>query len=207
MDNSKYIDRKNAMRYMGCPNGIPSGLEAAVEECESELCRVMTPRYTYVVRSYEDAARILSGEDIARHLSGCHKVAVMAVTLGASVDELIRKYQSGDVARAVITDAEASAAVEVLCDCVQREIESASGERTTTRFSPGYGDYPLTLQQDVLDFVDAGRKIGLFTGAGGMMTPSKSVTAVVGIGNDGPSRSAGCAECGMKDTCANRKDL
>ena len=49
------------------------------------------------------------------------------------------------------------------------------------RFSPGYGDVPLSLQRDVLAVLDAQRKLGITLSDTFFMTPCKSVTAFVGI--------------------------
>ena len=92
-----------------------------------------------------------------------------------------KKTGNTDVLRALIADAEASAAVDVLCDGAEREILSRTGGALTVRFSPGYGDYPLEMQSALLDFVDASRKIGLCVTGSEMMTPIKSVTAVAGL--------------------------
>ena len=180
-DNKLLIDRKTALRYMGCGATEPESLTSAIGECEEALCRVMTPRYVYTVKTADEVSPILSGEDVWRLISGCDKVVVLAATLGSATDELIRKYQSSDVLRAMITDAEASAAIDVLCDEAEREILSHTDGSLTMRFSPGYGDWPLEAQSSLLDFVDAGRKIGLYVGASDMMTPIKSVTAVAGL--------------------------
>ena len=166
---------------MRCGADVPASLTRALCEVEDELCRVMTPRSVYTVVPICDADAILSGEDVRRHLDGCERAVVLAATLGSAVDELIRKYQSTDVLRAMIADAEASAAIDVLCDEACRTISARTGEDLTPRFSPGYGDWPLSSQSALLDFVDAGRKIGLFVTGSDMMTPIKSVTAVAGL--------------------------
>ncbi len=181
MDNKRLIDRKTALRYMRCGADVPASLTPALCEVEDELCRVMTPRFVYRIVNVADADAILEGRDVRRHISGCERVAVLASTLGSAADELIRKYQSVDVLLALIADAEASAAVDVLCDEACREISERTGEELTPRFSPGYGDYPLGSQSALLELVDAGRKIGLFVTGSDMMTPIKSVTAVAGL--------------------------
>ena len=56
-----------------------------------------------------------------------------------------------------------SAAIEAVCDQAEREITEAMGEpiHLTDRFSPGYGDLPILLQDELIRTVDAPRKIGL----------------------------------------------
>lgn len=49
------------------------------------------------------------------------------------------------------------------------------------RFSPGYGDLPLALQPDLLNFLNAQRWVGITVGETLLMSPMKSVTAIMGI--------------------------
>lgn len=70
----------------------------------------------------------------------------MAATLGADVEQLLMHVQVSDMARALILDSCASAAVENLCDNLEADLRTqveAEGCYLTDRFSPGYGDLPL----------------------------------------------------------------
>lgn len=204
---SKYIDRKNALRYMGCRGEVSSDFIDKVAECEAELEEAMTPRYIYKVAPVSKLDAVLSGKDVYRHLEGCSSAAILAVTLGGAVDTLVRKYQSCDVARALIVDAEASAAVEIVAGEAEREIARATGKNLTWRYSPGYGDYPLECQSALLSFLDAERKIGLFALESFLLTPAKSVTAVIGLTEDEIAHErSSCESCNMKDVCSFKKE-
>lgn len=204
------IDRKNALRYMGVKGEPSEEILKIAEEREQELCSVMTPRYLYKVFEIDDDNRVLAGDDVMRHLDGCNKYILLAATIGAAVDNLIRKYQATDVTSALVTDAEASAATEMLCDFATEEIAKNVGGTLTSRFSPGYGDYPLEKQKDLLLALDAGRKIGLFAGDSYMLSPTKSVTAVIGIGKgekcDDGSTHGKCRDCEFFDKCSVRRE-
>ena len=77
---------------------------------------------------------------------------------------------------------------------------------TTWRFSPGYGDYPIELQSDFLRLLDAPRKIGLCTNNNSILTPTKSVTAVMGLSENPVDRKRrGCQSCNLAKTCKFRK--
>ena len=70
--------------------------------------------------------------------------------------------------------------MEQVCDQVEQEIESQfPGCSFPFRFSPGYGDLPLELQGELLHLLDAPRKIGLCASASHILTPRKSVTAIL----------------------------
>ena len=94
-----------------------------------------------------------------------------------------------------------------MCDEVENLIKAENPDKFLTwRFSPGYGDYPLSLQSELLRILDAPRKIGLCTNENSILTPTKSVTAVIGV-SDNPieNKRKGCASCNLKTTCKFRK--
>ena len=64
-------------------------------------------------------------------------------------------------------------------EAVQAEIAAAE-KSIAPRFSPGYGDFPLDCQKDIFAALDCG-SIGLTLNDNLFMTPSKSVTAVIGV--------------------------
>lgn len=74
------------------------------------------------------------------------------------------------------------------------------------RFSPGYGDLPLSLQNDLLDLLDAPRRVGLTASASHILLPRKSVTAILGVA-DGPIEKTirSCLGCPAHGSCQYRK--
>ena len=207
-DVKRFIDITLALRYMGCRGRAPGNILALAEECAGELCGVMKPRFVYVEKAPSDASFLLSGNDIKKHIGGCRSVLFFAATLGSDVDALIRRRETSDVTKAFALDALASAAIERFCDFAEEELaDKYAGKYLTSRFSPGYGDFPLEAQTEFLTLVDAGRKIGLFTTDSFMLSPSKSVTAVIGVSDAVlPSERGSCANCNLRDNCSFRKD-
>ena len=59
--------------------------------------------------------------------------------------------------------------------------EEFPGLALTERFSPGFGDLPLELQRQVTEALDCPRSLGITLGESLLMTPSKSVTAIIGM--------------------------
>lgn len=74
------------------------------------------------------------------------------------------------------------------------------------RFSPGYGDLPLSAQREIFAVLDCGKRIGLMLNDSLLMSPSKSVTAFVGIGGEMKQKQNTCSACRMRD-CAYRGAL
>ena len=211
------INREEAFRYMGIKGEPNPQIVSAADECEQLLLKAAAPRWSWVFAEIDQASSegislqghklILSGNDIAGHLEGCFGAALLCATLGESVDKLLRKIQAEDMAKAVITDSMASAAIEQVCNAAEDEIRRRfQGKYMTWRFSPGYGDFPLETQKDFLTAVNASRTVGVFLTDGGLLTPTKSVTAVIGV-SDKPINSArkGCGSCNMKEKCTFRK--
>lgn len=202
-----HLDRAEAVRYLGDARvAMNPEMERLLEACEAEVLAAAEPRYLYQVKTLP-RPELMAGEDISEHLAGCSEVVLFCATLGAEVDRLLRVSQVTDLSRAVVIDALASVAIEQVCTTFDRMLaEQFPDKYQTFRFSPGYGDYPLSLQKRFLTELDAPKKIGLTTNDNFLLIPTKSVTAVVGLSDEElPKRRRGCASCNMKETCNFRK--
>lgn len=202
------LNRSEAIRYLGGA-GIQMNdqMEILMDECEKMVLEKAAPKFLYIELDLP-CDTIMGGRDIANHLDGCEKAILMCATLGAEIDKLIRINQISDMAKAVVLDSFASVAVEQVCNKVDEIIaEKYDGYYMTFRFSPGYGDYPISLQQDFLRMLDAPRKIGLTTNDNYLLMPTKSVTAVMGLSKNPIERKKrGCAICNMRGKCRFRKN-
>lgn len=212
------INRAEAFRYMGLRGEIPENIVTLADECERRLIAAASPKFYWIYADIADISEetvtlaghklVLRGKDISEHLNGCFGTALLCATLGDGVDKLLRTVQTEDMAKALTADALSSAAVEQVCDIAEKEIgERFAGKFTTWRFSPGYGDFPLECQGDFLAAVNAMRTVGVCVTDGGLLTPTKSVTAVIGISeNPIPQKRRGCGTCNMRDRCTFRKN-
>lgn len=203
------------LRYLGAGQGqVPEELLETVRRCGAEIQTAARPKAIWRVFSLEktrlaDTNVTLTGQDIRRHLADCHQCVLMAATLGADVERLLMQVQVSDMARALILDSCASAAVENLCDNLEADLRTqveAEGLFLTDRFSPGYGDLPLSFQRDFCALLNTQRQIGLTVSESSLLIPRKSVTAVLGISQrPRTTRSSGCANCNLFETCQIRK--
>ncbi|MDP4120650.1 MAG: vitamin B12 dependent-methionine synthase activation domain-containing protein, partial [Bacillota bacterium] len=191
-----------ALRYLGVKEENKELMET-IGKCESELLKCAEPRSLFRAFKPEECAHVFLGNDIQKHLEHCEIHILMCATLGSSVDTLIAKKQVSDMSKAVIFDSLASAMVEQVCDECEREIAAAFPEyNMTNRFSPGYGDYPLSVQKEFLTLLDAPRKIGLSVNESYLLTPVKSVTAVIGLSKNSGDKSPitnkkNCKNCNL----------
>lgn len=146
------------------------------------------------------------GKEVGRMLSGCHEAVLLGATLGAASERMLLKAQARSGAQAVLLDAVLSAAIEAVCDAQENTLRSQlapHGLYLTDRFSPGYGDMPITQTKDICAVLAADKHMGLTVSASGIMIPRKSVTAIMGISRVPVSRRpSGCAACSMRGRCA-----
>lgn len=210
------LDVMEALRYLGAGDRPPETLRQSVEETARMLTATLQPRFVYRVFSLNhegegirlmEADLLLPGHTAGRMLETCDQAVLLACTLGAEFDTLLRREQARDMARAAILNACGSAWVEAGCDAAEREIAERFPRRfLTDRFSPGYGDLPLSLQPTVCAALDVRRRLGIHVSNSNLMTPVKSVTAIIGL-SDGPqmARIRGCGFCSMRETCQLRK--
>lgn len=143
-------------------------------------------------------------KDLARCLKGCSEVVVFAATIGLEIDRKIARYERFSPAKALLIHCYGAERIESLCDGFCNEIEQellSEQLYCTNRFSPGYGDLPLELQRDLFTLLDCNRKIGVSLNESLLMSPSKSVTAIFGIGSCVRQRKKGynCSACKKTD--------
>ena len=201
------LNRNEAVRYLGGAGiRLNYRMDVLMDECEKAVLEKASPKYLYVEKDLP-CPQIMGGKDIESHLNGCEKAIVMCATVGSEVDKLIRISQISDMARAVVMDSLASVAVEQVCNAFDKIIaEKYSDYNMTFRFSPGYGDYPIELQKIILQMLAAPKQIGLCTNDNFLLTPTKSVTAVLGLSKNPIERKKrGCAICNMRETCKFRR--
>lgn len=211
------LNKAEALRYLGYGSHEPDEkIRSLLDECEKRLLESISPAYIYRVFDLRRENGILfadgtllsfKGKDIEAHLEKCGRCALMCATLSSGADRLIRQLEAVDMTKAVITDCLASAAVEQVCDTAEEDIKaSVKNCFFTWRFSPGYGDFPIDIQRDFLEVLNAPKRIGLNTTESMILTPRKSVTAVMGISDhEIPKGRRGCVTCNIREKCAYRR--
>jgi hypothetical protein len=118
----------------------------------------------------------LTSRTLAKHLSGCQKAVVFGAAVGVGLDRLIAKSGMLSPAKGLLLQAIGTERIEALCDAFCAGLEGGK-----MRFSPGYGDLKLNAQQEIFALLDCPKHIGLTLNDSLIMSPSKSVTAIVGI--------------------------
>ena len=210
------MDIGEALRYLGAGENPPEDLRCMAEREAAALSAAVRPRYVWRAFDLEKTAAgirlvgtdvVLAGRMASTLLAQCGQAALLACTLGAAFDTRLRALEARDMARAAVLNACGSALVEEGCDTAEKEISARFPAMfLTDRFSPGYGDLPLEVQPTLCAALDCGRRLGLQVTKSLLMTPVKSVTAIVGLA-DRPqmARIRGCGYCAMRERCQLRK--
>ena len=175
--------------------GYKYGDEPSEEICElceasyKELCKVVQPKYIY--KEYEftrtNDGIIIEGiefksQKLLNHLKNSATVILLAATLGQGADTLVRKYSVTDVAMTSVAHCVGASMVENLCDIACEELKTTIKGKHCLRFSPGYGGLDISSQADFFKLLPVNKQLGVELSESFMMTPSKTVTAFIGVG-------------------------
>ena len=183
------FDEKEILRYAMLPSFAPKPEELPLQEClkaakGAAQCRAVWRRYLLV----RDGDTLDLGfaktdsRDLKKHLEGCGEILLFACTAGAETDRRIARAKLLSPARGLLMHAIGAQQVEGGCDRLCARLAQQFPDRQLTdRFSPGYGDLTLEMQRDVMAALDCGRTIGITLTDSLLMTPSKSVTAIIGM--------------------------
>ena len=204
------ISHEGTLRYLGASGWQPDGTTRALLQKAEELLRASAqPRAVWRELPLKALPLEESGQDLARHLQGCDAMLLLAATLGSGVDSLLRRLELSDIALATAADAMAAVLLETVCDTLETQLRADYRQKDrwlTTRYAPGYGDCPLTLNEDLCLMLDTVRGCGLAVTPQHLLTPRKSTTAILGLADHPVTGArAGCAHCLLKETCIYRK--
>jgi hypothetical protein len=120
-------------------------------------------------------------EALSRNIFEAKKLVLFVASIGHGIDRLIAKYSRTSPLKALIFNAIGTERVEALADSFVAWLEKEASLKALPRFSAGYGDLPLEVQKDIFDFLKPEKQIGVFLSDSFVMSPSKSVTAFVGL--------------------------
>jgi len=210
------FDQKEAFRYLGVKGEADTSLSSLLERADKSLEEAAVPRHAVLripvavegslVRTPAFTADCAA---LAKHLKNCREVYLFAATLGAGADRLMARYIKVDMAFALALQAAAASALECYADDIAKELSRSlekEGLYLLPRFSPGYSGFPIEFQTEILAALSADRAIGLSETASHMLTPLKSITALIGLSPEQqPCSEHKCAAC-PNTGCAYRKE-
>lgn len=174
-------------------SALPNGaLAERVLSLRDKTLAIIRPVRTWRRFAVVDGA-IVSGSirleiagTLAKHMAGCSSAFLVCATIGAAFDAFQRRVSVVSGADALIVQAIGAALIEKYMDETEAEIkrELVAGETLRSRYSPGYGTFPLAAQRTLFALLDAQNKAGVSLTDTLLMVPSKSVSAVIGVCGD-----------------------
>ncbi len=194
------ISRQEILRYMRCPSPTLE-TEKLIDDCLEECKNSFSYKaiYTTLPVTVSDSTVTLGNEkitvksaDLSKNLSNCHSAILFAATVGIKIDRLIIKYSRLNPSKTLCLQAIGAERAEALCDGFNlyiKERAALEGKLLHPRFSPGYGDFPLAFQRKIFNILMCEKNLGLTLNDSLLMSPTKSVTAIIGI-SDTPKQQS-----------------
>jgi hypothetical protein len=187
----KSFDMEEMKRYSGLTQCTKFPQHLLDQAC-TEAQIISQPKATWQIYDYNaETATIMSPKPlmlpqtvISKHLAKAFKVAVIAVTIGAKLEEQVSNYfTNNEYTLGLLLDAAGTTAVEIAadqaCELIKQEV-TKQGYATLFRFSPGYGQWDITVQPQILSLAHAD-EINVTATPSCMLLPRKSITAVIGL--------------------------
>ena len=192
------IEEKRVLRELRIPRlkyvkeleeeGVAKSIKRAIDRAYTKILgqgcyRTINIKETRQDRvTTEESENLFIGSNMVKLLSRCDHATLLATTIGPALEQYIEDLKQDDIADAYFLDVVGSWMADYMADrvdaIVQTEIHRAGYERTM-RYSPGYGDWDLTVQAELLRLVGAD-VIGVSCTETSILQPRKSVTAVIG---------------------------
>ncbi len=210
-----HIDKKEILRYMGHRGAPSKETDCLIDSLIGQVCQKAAPRGSFVLKKLEkehETIRIgsmnIASKNLAKNLDGCEAVIIFSITCGAQIDRLIASKSSSEPSKALTISAIATTLCEAYADSLCGELKSYFAKKMLymrPRFSPGYGDFPLEFQRDIVTGTDAAKRCSITLTDSLMLVPSKSVTGIIGIGKElTHCPPSGCEACSKTD-CRYRR--
>ena len=129
-------------------------------------------------------------------------IAVFLCTAGEGIGIRSKKaMKEGDLLTGYIYDVIGSEIVESAADLMQNELEKtviSSGKKITNRYSPGYCGWDVTEQHKLFELVPS-NFCGIRLTESALMDPIKSVSGIIGIGENVRFNPYTCNLCDNKN--------
>lgn len=167
-------------------------------------CRTLKVRKITHEKVVLDDETYLTGKLVTNQLAGAKEAVVMVGTLGRALESYAAAVLPVDGPLGMALDGLGTAAIDILvkaaCAYFAEKAE-ARGYETTIPLSPGMEGWDFAAgQKQIFQLVDP-TEAGIYLTEGGMMVPQKSLTAVIGIGEDVSTGGRACDYCAIRNSC------
>ena len=201
---SLHVHPEDVYRQMGYGKETPDERTAAsVIRLLTSVSQIAVPRYCYTVIEGSLEKDVLRMEDcvfhlgsiIARQLVGATHFAVFVATAGAEFEEWRKK---GDLLESFIADALGSVMAERCADEMEKALQASIdklGWKRTNRFSPGYCEWATVEQLKLIPLLGNPNPCGVWLTESALMWPVKSVSGIIGLGENVSYHDYTCQLC------------
>ncbi len=186
-----------------------------------EARALLRPRFTFFIANGElnTEENILSvnanpsvdfsvGQIITRQLRGSAAYAFFIATAGMEYEDFLHRLKdSGDMVRLFIADSLGSVIAEKAADQMELALQESiahRGWKHTNRFSPGYCGWHVSQQQLLFPLFGKDGTCGVTLSSSSLMTPIKSVSGVIGLGENVRKLEYTCGLCSL-ESCYKRR--
>ncbi len=178
-----------------------SELELLVEKYMLEASSCIS-KSRYKIFDTEDIRDILVGNDINSYCEQSKKVAIFIVTLNVDIDKQLRVLEKTDKLAYIVYDRVCSHLIEDKAEELQKEVSIEllkDSKYVLNRFSTGYGDFPIDINEKIHKILDANR-LGVFLTDRNMYMPSKTISGII-AGGDVIKSFNFCKTCNLTKEC------
>ncbi len=214
--NDLAITENMVYREMGYKKNIPDSLTIEItrgllEEASHRVkARCFYTIYDGEVLSEKTQIKIKdtvfnTGKTISRLMYPALKFVVFSATAGIEFQQWIEEVvEEKDALKQFILDCIGSTIAECAGDYMEKMLEEdIKTIKHSNRFSPGYCGWHVSAQQELFSLMPD-NECGITLNDSSLMYPIKSISGIIGIGDDVNTKVYGCAICEMV-TCYNRK--
>lgn len=190
------IDKKVVYSLLGykkektkLPQKMFDRIEAAFEEAE----KLIDAKGVFIIRQIKEKGNLIClqnsqttilGQSAKDLLKNSFAVIFMAVTIGSGLEKLTGQYtKEKQFENALVLDTIGSEAAEASANALNSYLLTLARQAKNTltrRFSPGYGDLPLTFQNDMYRELSLDR-LKIVLDKKHILFPRKTVTAIIGV--------------------------
>lgn len=183
----------------------------------SQSASLLTPRFAYciydVAEMKEDAIKVGStvlycGSEITKALHGSTQTAIIVCTVGNEITLQYNRYQQdSDFVKAYLCDIFANVAIEKVMQIAKETLRKETDSyqlKTTSHFCPGNCNWDIKEQSKLLSLLPENICPVTLTQSF-LMQPMKSLSSIVGIGENVRYRKSNCSSC-QSGNCIYRKN-
>ncbi len=198
-------------RWIGYPeNGTPPDIDEKIDDVLSELLGLVDMRGGFGIINdigIDSKSLRLEGKEfktkkiITRALKKATSMAIFTCTIGEAVSSFATQYLKKDPLAGYIVDVSASVMAEKAAEKIQEEIWNYAqnqSESISNRYSPGYCGWSVADQHVLFSFLPE-NFCGITLNDMALMHPIKSVSGIIGIGNEIVKNPYECNICDVTD--------